>query len=554
MDSETIINISDEKLRLDSYLATNPDSDSLAFFISNLSDDFQISLLDNWQFGNDVLYELLTKSSPKVISKIVNTFPISLSDDRVNLPWLISTAKYSVLEAQESYNLRGEKIDYLYIPTNLIDAKLAKYTFKSYDIFELRLLINDLEWCSNPELINDYIKHKEDEVISSANEDELASPFMDIFLSFKKMQNALFYRDENAYLYKEEYSLLSSAKNLRYLKLYDSIDKIFSEGNYDDVYAYLRKLSNRHLSNYIIDYHFEDCYYNVLIDIKELLRFQKNGHINLDPEHTKLYEEILNIDNLSINEKKSLHESLKNYNVKEMFYDDMSFARRIVTEAIKEESINHETLKQYRNEELSEQYGVNVYTIDDKPFFGLIKLGRNQSDLPEGHSYSLVGNDCTTVFGYYDYGDTYLYDSADLQPEQIVHVFPYDSYTSYSPFKKTVEPTVTVYTLMMPEEITGLAAEKYSEILILEKGSIETDIDHRIPELKRIALYCCDRNISDADIKKAKELGIGIVLVSAKDYFDKHDYYVEKFKDVTDSFNYKYFTDPNELDDYEQMR
>lgn len=174
-------------------------------------------------------------------------------------------------------------------------------------------------------------------------------------------------------------------------------------------------------------------------------------------------------------------------------------------------------LVKFKDEELSNEYGVDVYNINDNPFFAIVKSGiRFEDSLPVGHSYSLVGNGCISVFGSLKNSNTYVYDANDLNPEQIVHIFPEDSYTLYQPFSFTEKATDRVEQLMMPDELL-YNKRTYNEVLILEQGSTQTDIDSRIPKLKRIALYCVDQ-ITAKDVETAKIQGIGIMLINSKKY------------------------------------
>ena len=254
-----------------------------------------------------------------------------------------------------------------------------------------------------------------------------------------------------------------------------------------------------------------------MYDLKELLEFYYAGNIDIPEDRLYLYQQIVNIDMLSSQEKIELHNELKQYNMMEIFYDDMSFARKQVRKAIKDYSMVKEELVKYKDEELSNEYGVDVYNIEDNPFFAIVKSNINREDnLPVGRSYSLVGNGCISVFGIPKYNDTYVYDSSDLNPEQIVYVFPRDSFTMYKPFSFTSNATDRVEQLMMPDELL-YNKRTYNEILILEHGRTQTDIDSRIPKLKKIALYCVDQ-ITAKDVETAKIHNIGIMLINSKKY------------------------------------
>ena len=86
----------------------------------------------------------------------------------------------------------------------------------------------------------------------------------------------------------------------------------------------------------------------------------------------------------------------------------------------------------------------------------------------------------------------------------------------YKPFSFTSNATDRVEQLMMPDELL-YNKRTYNEILILEHGRTQTDIDSRIPKLKKIALYCVDQ-ITAKDVETAKIHNIGIMLINSKKY------------------------------------
>ena len=229
----------------------------------------------------------------------------------------------------------------------------------------------------------------------------------------------------------------------------------------------------------------------------------------------------------------------------------MRMARDMVNESIKEYSVSSETIYDYKDDELSKKYGVDVFNMNGKEFFGIVKTGRHASDeLPTGHSYSLVGSHGIAVFGDSNRGDTFFYDADMLNKEQIVHVFPYDSFTLYKPFKYREEATRRVSVLMTPEEIVS-HSHSYTELLILEKGKEETQIDEYIPELKRIALYCLDE-ITQKDIEIAQREGVGIILIDSSKYEQKStgNHKINGFN-VED---YNYFNGSFDKEKYEHRR
>jgi len=539
-------------LILDKYLKLNPSAEDFAIFFSYFNKNYKLEKIKNWPYGIDTLYKIINVEDSGILAYIISNYNIDLSDRRINIEGLISKAKQSVLKMQEDRNMFNEIKPAIDIPVHMVNKNLAKRLLETYDIFKLRRILNNLCFCTDPEEVNNYIKNKEDNIINSYIENTLNSPYHEIFKLFQKMNEMDEMNEfDTYYTIRKEYIKTINACNNKDIN--DIIQEKYKQSGISGVYNYLKEQSERKISDYIIDYNFEENYYNVMLDVRELLRFYYDGNVILQKEHVELYEQISNIDYLSVEEKKQLHNILKQINIKEIFYDDMALARYIVNETIKEMSLNRESIKKYRDEKLSKENGVDVYVMNNEPFFGIVKTGIHVSDnLPTGHSYSLIGNDCIAVFGDSKNSNTFLYDSEDLNPEQIVHVFPFDSFTLFKPFNAVDTATNRVNMLMMPEEITGLSAKCYSELLILEQGNDQTDIDEKIPKLKRIALYCVDE-IRQQDVEKAQQLGLGIILIPSKKYFENQGYYKEKYKDF-DNWNYKYFNDEFEKDEFESKR
>jgi len=223
-----------------------------------------------------------------------------------------------------------------------------------------------------------------------------------------------------------------------------------------------------------------------------------------------------------------------------MFYDDMSYARSIVHEAIKEYSLSSASLKSYKDEKLSQQYGVDVYYLNGEYFFGIVKTGSHfpNDKFPTGHSYSLIGSGGLATFGNPKDSNTFLYDAEDLNHHQIVHVFPTDSFTLFKPFEAVAKATPRVNVLAMPDELVE-ANFSYNEILILENGKIKTEMDSSIPKLRKIALYCLDE-ITSENLLAAKQNNLGIILINSKKYQDQKNPSLYQFRKEINNFNYNY--------------
>lgn len=493
-------------------LELNKDVNLIGQLISYFNKDYQLKFIDKYDYPNDLIYEML-KRNPKILGKkILEKYNIDLTSHNISIKGLIDAGKSLSFEDMakrngDSFVSSGGEI--FLLSSDLLNTEVAQKLWNELNVYEYRFLINDANYCGDPTNLNNYAKTKEEEFILNK---EYPESYKNIFNMINKLSNL----DSSSNEYRDIFRNL-----IRQIQIfpneYTNLRELIFNGEFAETINLITKSLDEKKSDYIIDYHFEENYYNVMYDLRELLEFYYAGNIDIPEDRLYLYQQIINIDMLSSQEKIELHNQLKQYNMMEIFYDDMSFARKQVRKAIKDYSMVKEELVKFKDEELSNEYGVDVYNIEDNPFFAIVKSNINREDnLPVGHSYSLVGNGCISVFGTPEYNDTYVYDSSDLNPEQIVHVFPRDSFTMYKPFRFTSNATDRVEQLMMPDELL-YNKRTYNEILILEHGRTQTDIDSRIPKLKKIALYCVDQ-ITAKDVETAKIHNIGIMLINSKKY------------------------------------
>ena len=493
-------------------LELNKDVNLIGQLISYFNKDYQLKFIDKYDYPNDLIYEML-KRNPKLLGKkILKKYNIDLTSHNISIKGLVDAGKSLSFEDMAKRN--GDSFvssdgEIFILSSDLLNTEVAQKLWNELNVYEYRFLINDANYCGNPTNLNNYAKTKEEEFILNTDYPKI---YQNIFNMINKLSNL----DSSSNEYRDIFRNL-----IRQIQIfpneYTNLRELIFNGEFAETINLITKSLDEKKSDYIIDYHFEENYYNVMYDLKELLEFYYAGNIDIPKDRLYLYQQIVNIDMLSSQEKIELHNELKQYNMMEIFYDDMSFARKQVRKAIKDYSMVKEELVKFKDEELSNEYGVDVYNIEDNPFFAIVKSNINREDnLPVGHSYSLVGNGCISVFGTPEYNDTYVYDSSDLNPEQIVHVFPRDSFTMYKPFSFTSNATDRVEQLMMPDELL-YNKRTYNEILILEHGRTQTDIDSRIPKLKKIALYCVDQ-ITAKDVETAKIHNIGIMLINSKKY------------------------------------
>lgn len=127
--------------------------------------------------------------------------------------------------------------------------------------------------------------------------------------------------------------------------------------------------------------------------------------------------------------------------------------------------------------------------------------------------------------------------------DQVVHMFPVDSFSGY---EREKQATDRIIELLTPEEFTG-RSRNYNEVIISQKNEIKpSDMDNRLPLPKPFAIYCYDE-IGPNDIESAKKLGIGIVVVNTKKYnVEKKDSQISMFETmslVKNNEDFKYVND-----------
>ena len=462
--------------------------------------------------------------------KIINNFNLDLS--KLDLNRFFKISREQVFDNDET-NIIKKRIN---IPSSMITDRVKEKVWDYRDIYVIRQLINNASYVTDITELNEYVKNKEMECIKSSIDNSLIEPFNSIYNYFYMFDIA---QDDDKYdIQKDCYNYVS---NNNLIEIYSKGKFIYRDKGIDGVYNYLKLLNNRCISNYIIDYYFEDIYHNVIFNINELLRFYFDGNIDIPMDRLSIYEKISNIDSLTMDEKLELCNELDSINIMELFYDDMLKARELVANSIKDSSITIDTLSNYKNNELSNKYGVDIYTNDNDNFFGIVKTytKRSMYDLvPTGHSYSFVGDNNVEVFA----GDkTYLYDANDFNPEQLVHVYPSDSYTLYKPFSYSTDATTRVNNLLTAQELID-SSKGYNEILILEQGNKSNEMDSRIPKLKPIALYCIDE-ITDKDVENAKKEGLGIFLAKTKSKDNKRP--LNNYRGEIDYWYYDYYDNLN---------
>ena len=251
--------------------------------------------------------------------------------------------------------------------------------------------------------------------------------------------------------------------------------------DFNDLKEFLILESNYRLTNMIIDYHFEDIPYNFFMDLKRLLKFQETEGRTLTNEEIDLYNLIINLDNLGYEDKIKLHEKLKNINIMEKYYDNYHLAKDSNALLIKKYMLTEDKLKNYYRDDVSIKLGVPVYVLDGEPFYALIKsleIKKSEilkhSDLVsyvDGASFSLDGSIKLKTF--YDPRINYNIIYGNFPLNQLVHIYPVDSYSHYKRDTGFLA-TTRVFEFCTPKRLLEWGLDN-NEIIISEHNSKRHD-------------------------------------------------------------------------------
>lgn len=317
-------------------------------------------------------------------------------------------------------------------------------------------------------------------------------------------------------------SLFDYEDNTKYtINLLREISYCILKKKFKQLRKLLRDESHFQLTNMIIDYYFEDITYNVFLDIRELINFNAECSV-ITKEDALRYRKIFNLDNLPYPEARELFEEMKNYHYSQ-FYDVIRNAKDKAIDLIEQVMLNEETIQKYRDKELSEQHGVDVYVLDGDDYYALIRSFCIYKDTIIEHlnSNRVDGNSFT--LDYSMKRDTYCSPKtcynmiySCFPKDQIVHIFSVDSYSKYRRGSYE-ETTARVYEIRTPEELVRVSLN-YNEIVMSVPNSNKNDeLNSNLRTPKIMGIYCFDK-ITPEDALSAKNLGIGIVMVRTAKY------------------------------------
>lgn len=419
-----------------------------------------------------------------------------------SLPWILNFVNKKVFNNFFKTNKRAISIIDKMSLTSLIDIKLSNdilfsniffEKLKSYSLVNFRTNVNEiLKTNPNPNFEIKVEKYLES-IINTYNEQTK------MFKIYEDITSENIY--DKAISSKEKYLL-------------SPVDLHNSKTNLE---AYFKNKTKEKLIEMVIDYLFKDNWYNVLLNIKELLRYQ-NQENTITEEQKYFYEQILNLKNIENEEIINIFNTYKSKNISLMFYQDIRKSKDRSYKKLKENLLKVDKETHLKGEK----------------FTMLIRGGERFSNLPniERSCYSIIDEDNMELKNGYSF--YYGYDNID--DKNIIHNYENDSFSS-----STKEPTNLINRIMSPKEITQIKG--YSEIQIMNKKEDERYI---MPYPSYLLVF---DEIKEEEKQEAERLNIPIVVIHKSFYEKKNLEESHIFKtSIEDGFKYiKYDFEENKI-------
>ena len=312
----------------------------------------------------------------------------------------------------------------------------------------------------------------------------------------------------------EYYSKLDNKNKDKFLYSYEAIH--MNCKSYDEM---LKKLSNKKLSDLIIDRLFKDNYYNVLINIREMFNYnEKLQNSLIEKEYLDIYMLLLNFDSLTNKEKIEFFKKNKDKDLGTKFYEDLRKCKNDAYNSI----INSLYVPNNKNELLSNKYGVDIYLLDGENFDMMIrglKTPYCENTRLYRKCFSLINNDNTSRVN-----SNYYYGYNNIDYDYIIHVSEGDSFSA----DMLENGTKKINRIMTSDEINSYCG--ISEI------QIKTNQKNLEP-----SYLVAFNDINESYVENSKKLGIPIILINEEKYnkrkLKNNNIFSNKNEYIYDSFD-----------------
>lgn len=399
------------------------------------------------------------------------------------------------------------------IPFDILYTNIFFDNLKSTSLVEFRSRINNLLKINPSIAIEEKVDKYYSKMVESYN------PKTGLFKEFEELtlDNLKEVIDSSLNKYLLSYIIIHDSYTIR-SESKEEKEKKFKQ--------YLKKETSKKLSEIIVDALFKDNYYNVILNIQEMLRYQKRnkGTLIIDDYYMNLYELIFNIDKLSNSEKIDIYNKLKNKNINTKFYEHLRKFKSHAYNNIISKLFNLKN-KDLINVELSNKNSVKIYELNGENFTIVVR-GINsfrENNAPQRSCYSLIDSKNMSVMDGYKF----YYGYFNINKNDIIHVFENDSFSADSKDNNSYR----INRIMTTEEISDVSG--YSEIQIINKKTSDG-----FKALYPDYLVIFDE-IEEHHIIEAKRLNIPIVKINRTKYKEQSSEHSHMlYTSVEDGFRY----------------
>lgn len=476
--------------------------------------------------GLDLDYSFLIEIPLEYQYAIINENAIS--DDT-----LVKAIPYLRNVVKSDFFMNDPRAIYLYNKFNIInlvkkgirfsDDILKKKDFfeslKSISFIEFRNYINDVERYNNAAIVEERLIGYYDELIGSYDvESNLFREYVVVLINPQK------YEPTNSFILDND--IISRING----QLREDENGVFFYKDKDELEVFLHNETSKKLSEIIIDALFRDNIYNVLLNIKEMLRYNdylKDNDRVLDNDKINFYMMILNFDGIDNVDKINLYNKLKDKNFSLVFYEDLRSVKDKAYENIRKKLIDPSEHPEYIDMVNADKYGVEVYDLRDKEYTMLVRTqGKFKNvDHYRRSCYSIISNDNTQIFGEYE-SDSFLYGYDSFDSDKVLHMLERDS--NSSSFREVSSRYVN--RIMTAEELI-LSNSSYSEVQLV---NVKSDDGKYLWKAKKPDFIVVFNYVESRHIEESKRLGIPIVIITKKkmDIDRKIDISLDEDRDI----------------------
>lgn len=463
--------------------------------------EFLTNLINNapyyYSLLNSINYDLIKKYLTKNFNFVKEYFIISNNDYE-------KLFNDSDIDENTLSNIITKIYDINFISNFFINDKRSLNVFKRLNKNQIDYLIKNNVRFSKEITRSDYLFEsiKDESLINFRNKINKIS----INSNDLDIENKVFnYYSNLLSNYNTSTNLFREYENIGEIEYPFKTDYILSsEALYNRNYDNLKELTNKKISEIVIDYLFKDNIYNVFINIRELLSYNDSLENKIISSNmVKFYKMILDIDKISNEEKINLFYRFKNHRIDTVFYDDINALKKNSYNKFKDEVLYVNSNN--KSSELSNKYNTDVYDYRDKEFLILarvLKTPYREDTKNIRDCYSLISNEHVELIYK---NDKYIYGYNDFDVNKIMHVYEHDAYSS-----DLKNGTRFINRIYSPSDLINVSSS-INEIQILN-----TKKDNRYYESIKPSYIIAINNITMEEVNESKRLNIPIILINEK--------------------------------------